>query len=87
MARWATHPDSGERIEACPESPDEALCIVCGGRVILHRRGSTWFWRHAAGVSLTCPARGIPFGDGGKTITEVCERERCPYCGQLLAVD
>lgn len=50
--------EEGRKVEAGPDAPRRARCPVCGGEVVLRRRGSTWFYRHAdrAG-SPTCPRR------------------------------
>ncbi len=44
------------RVAAGPDAPREAVCPECGGKVVLRRRGETWFYRHVSGPP-TCPRR------------------------------
>lgn len=55
---------SGEKIKACADSPQTAICPHCKGTVFLRfRRRSTkpgdmtYFWRHADHENKKCPAR------------------------------
>ena len=47
----------GEPVQAGPDAPSEAACPSCGAKVVLRRRGDTWFYRHADGEGETCPRR------------------------------
>jgi len=55
---------SGDKIKACANAPQKALCPYCKGVVILRsRRRSnqpgdvTYFWRHENYTNPNCPAR------------------------------
>jgi DNA-directed RNA polymerase subunit RPC12/RpoP len=53
----------GKEILASVDSPKEALCPLCGHKVVLRKRrlmnkgGTIYFWRHVDGGSLSCRAR------------------------------
>jgi hypothetical protein len=53
----------GKEILASADAPKEALCPLCGHKVILRKRrlmnkgGTIYFWRHAPGGDLSCRAR------------------------------
>jgi hypothetical protein len=58
---------NGRLVEAGPNSPEVALCPVCGEEVHkrcrkVDRRTSTYFYRHRAGVGDGCPLRYRPTG-------------------------
>jgi len=54
---------NGELVTASKSAPDQAICPVCGGVVVLRKRkkmgGSelTFFWRHKDGKNVDCPQR------------------------------
>lgn len=52
----------GEKtVTAGPDAPKEARCPVCGGRVVLRRRGQTRYYRHADGEGPECSRRFTPW--------------------------
>jgi hypothetical protein len=54
---------NGKPVTASKSAPDQAICPICGGMVILRKRkkmGSselTYFWRHKDGKNIECPQR------------------------------
>ena len=54
---------NGEQVTASKSAPDQAICPICGGIVILRKRkkmGSsefTYYWRHMDGKNTDCRAR------------------------------
>ena len=53
----------GREIEAAENAPSEAICLYCGGIVVLRGRkvmGSkmkSYYWRHLDNQNRTCPGR------------------------------
>ncbi|MDX1417216.1 MAG: hypothetical protein R3293_23620 [Candidatus Promineifilaceae bacterium] len=53
----------GERVEASEEAPQEAICMYCGGVVILRGRRrmgtskKSYFWRHLDNKNMNCRGR------------------------------
>jgi len=55
--------NDGEQVEASESAPREAICVFCGGLVILRGRklmGSdkkAYFWRHQDNKNMNCRGR------------------------------
>lgn len=52
-----------EQVTASGRVPNQAICLFCGGKVVLRKRKKmggnemTYYWRHMDGKNNNCPAR------------------------------